>query len=83
MSARLEITLDVGRWVYNNKLEVDPSDRTTAAVVKVPAHQFALIGPRLFLNRIVKNQHTVIALHCADRSLDLFPQVLRGVFLRR
>src|SRR5665647_260211 len=37
--------------------KVDPSDRAPAAMVKVPAHQLALIGPGFLLDRVIKNQH--------------------------
>ncbi len=39
---------------------INPPDGATAAMVKVPAHQRALIGPGFFLNRVIKDQYTVV-----------------------
>ena len=47
-------------------------------MVKMPAHQLALTGPGLLLNRVVKDQHTVVTLNRSDGRFDLMPQVLGG-----
>ncbi len=44
---------------------IDAFDASALTVVIVPAHQFTLVGVRFFLNRVVDNQHTVIALDLA------------------
>ena len=61
--------------------QVDAFDGTTTAMVKVPAHQLALIGPGFLLNRVIKDQHPIVTLDAAHGSLHLLPQVFRGVFL--
>jgi hypothetical protein len=43
--------------------KVDAFDATPAAMVKVPAHQLALVGPGFLLNRVVKDQHVVVTLN--------------------
>ena len=52
-------------------------------MVKVPAHQLALIGPGFFLNRVVKDQHAVVTFNRPDSWLDLLLQVFGGVLLGR
>ena len=61
--------------------EVDAFDRATASVVVMPADQIALVRPRLFLDRVVKNQHAFSSLHFPHHRLDLPPQVLGRVIL--
>ena len=58
---------------------IEQVDPPPAAVVKVPAHQLALIGPGLLLNRVIKDQHAIIPLHRSDGRLDLLPKILGGV----
>jgi len=53
--------------------KVDPSDRPTAARVKMPTHEFALVRPGLLLGRVVKNQHAALPLHRPDCRFDLPP----------
>ena len=56
---------------------VEASDGAPAAMVKVPAHQLALIGPGILLNRVVKDQHVVVMLNRPDISaqikISIFP----------
>lgn len=45
--------------------KIDPSDAATDAMVKVPTHHLAFVSPSLFLDSVIKNQHTIITLHQA------------------
>ena len=58
---------------------IDSPRCATAARVKMPTHQLALVGPGFLLNRVVKDQHTIVTLNRPDGRLDLLPQVI-GVY---
>ena len=63
--------------------KVDAAHISAADVVKMPAHQLVLIGPRLLLNRVVEDQHTVVAFDRTNHWFDLPPQVSGGEVLTR
>jgi hypothetical protein len=50
-------------------------------VVEVPAHDFVLVRPSLFLDCVVEDQTGVIPLDLAHNLFDLDPQVFRCVRL--
>lgn len=47
--------------------QIEPFDGATFTRIKMPTDQLILVGVRLFLDRIIENQHPVFALHCAGR----------------
>ena len=59
--------------------QVDALDRSTFAVVIMPAHQITLVGPGFLLDRVVEDQHPFGVFNPSDRGLDLAPQVLGRV----
>jgi hypothetical protein len=61
--------------------QVDASDGTPTAMVKVPPHQLTLVAPGFLLNRVVKDQHPIVKFNRSDGRFDLRPQVLGGVRL--
>ena len=48
-------------------------------MIEVPTDQLIFIRVRLFLNRIIENEHPVFALDGAHHGFDLMPELFRRV----
>ena len=54
--------------------EVDPFAQPVFGGVVMPTHHLGLVGGRLLLNGVVKDQHPLLRLHLPDNRLDGPPQ---------
>ncbi len=61
--------------------QVDVLDGAAFTVVEVPAHDFVLVRPSLFLDGVVEDQAGVIPLDLAHNLFHLAPQVFLCVRL--